>query len=85
MKELVDALAAHYRPKPLIIVQRFQFNSRIRKEGESFAKFIAELQRLAEECEFGTFLQDMLSDRLAVGIANDRIQRRLLAEKTLTF
>ena len=37
-------------------------------------KFIAGLQRLAEECEFGTFLQDMLRDHLVVGIANDRIE-----------
>ena len=30
-------------------------------------------------------LSDMLRDRLVVGIMNDRIQRRLLAEKELTF
>ena len=78
-------MTEHFDPKPSVIVQRFRFNSRSRQEGESVAKFTAELQRLSEHCEFGAVLSDMLRDRLVVGIMNDRIQRRLLAEKELTF
>ena len=40
---------------------------------------------LSEHCNFGAALNDMLRDRLVCGIADQRIQRRLLAELDLTF
>ena len=83
--EILQTLTEHFDPKPSVIVQRFRFNSRLHQEGESVAKFMAELQQLSEHCEFGAMLNDMLRDRLVVGIMNNRIQRRLLAEKELTF
>ena len=46
---------------------------------------MAELRKLSEHCNFGTALNDMLRDRLVCGIADQRIQRRLLTEPDLTF
>ena len=80
--KILQTLTEHFDPKPSVIVQQFRFNSRSRQEGESVAKFTAELQRLSEHCEFGAVLSDMLRDRLVIGIMNDRIQQRLLAEKS---
>ena len=72
-------------PKPSIIVQRFVFHSRSRKDSESIATFVAELKRLSEHCGFGDTLQDMLRDRLVCGINDGRIRRRLLSESDLTY
>ena len=83
--DIVSALQNHYQPKPSIIVQRFMFHSRAQKQGETVAEYVAELKRLAEHCGFDTVLNDMLRDRLVCGIVDERIQRRLLAEPTLTF
>ena len=47
--------------------------------------YIAELKRLAEDCEFGEFLGQMLRDRIVCGINDPRIQRRLLAEREFTY
>ena len=75
----------HYNPKPVVTVQRYKFNSRSRKEGETVATFVAELRRLAIHCEFGDSLNDMLRDRLICGINDARIQRRLLSEGKIDF
>ena len=83
--DIVKQMTDHYQPKPSIIVQRFKFHSRSRKQGESVATYIAELKRLAEDCEFGEFLKQMLRDRIVCGINDPRIQRRLLAERELTY
>lgn len=40
---------------------------------------------MAEDCEFGEVLPDMLRDRLVCGINNARIQRCLLQESNLQF
>ena len=83
--DIVKQMTDHYQPKPSIIVQRFKFHSRSRKQGESVATYIAELKRLAEDCKFGEFLEQMLRDRIVCGINDPRIQRRLLAERELTY
>ena len=61
------------------------FNSRVRKQGESIATYIAELKRLSEHCEFAGILEDMLCDRLVCGINDSHIQHRLLAEPDLNY
>ena len=83
--ELIDIVRKHHDPKPSAIVQRFHFNSRNRHTGESIAAYVAQLRQLAEHCEYGTTLNDMLRDRLVCGVDDLRIQRRLLAEPQLTF
>ena len=83
--EIVAVMRDHYHPRPSIIVQRYTFNSRSRKEGESIAMYVAELKKLSTECEYGDSLNEMIRDRLVCGVNDGRIQRRLLAEPDLTF
>ena len=82
---LVQLIKDHQSPKPSMIVQRFKFNSRVRKADESVRTYVAELRKLSEYCEYNSQLDDMLRDRLVCGIGDVRIQTRLLSEKNLTF
>ena len=68
-----------------MIVQRYKLNTRSRKQGESVAAYIAALRELAEHCSYGASLPEMLRDRLVCGINHEGIQRKLLAEKDLTY
>lgn len=83
--EIFTVLSSHYVPKPSVVVSRFKFNSRTRQPGEAVSDYIAALKKLSSECEYGTFLPDMLRDRLVCGIADATMQRRLLEEVNLTF
>jgi len=82
---LVKTLADHFSPTPSEIVQRFKFNSRSRRQGESVATFVAELRAIAAWCNFGETLEAMLRDRIVCGINDSTIQKRLLAESKLTY
>ena len=82
---LVKTLADHFNPTPLEIVQRFKFNSRFRKPGESVATFVAELRAIATTCNCGETLEAMLRDRMVCGVNDNTIQKQLLAEPKLTF
>ena len=66
--ELTKLVADHYTPPTSMIVQRFQFNSRSQKEGESIAEFVADLRRISEHCRYENTLDDMLRDRLVCSI-----------------
>ena len=83
--EIVQLMSDHYNPKPTATVQRCLFNARSRKPGESVAKFVAELKELAEYCDFGAKLDEMIRDRLVCGISDERWQKRLLSEAGLTY
>ena len=84
-KDVVAALTAHYNPNPSQITERFKFNSRIRRQGENIATFVADLRRLTEHCGYGSTLDEMIRDRFVCGINDARIQRRLLSEPALTL
>ncbi|XP_026006849.1 synaptotagmin-14 isoform X2 [Astatotilapia calliptera] len=84
-QELVLLMKNHFDPKPSEIVQRYKFDSRSRKPNETVMEYVAELRRLAQDCNYGNTLQQMLRDRIVCGIKEDRIQRRLLSEIDLTF
>ena len=80
-----EFLEKHFNPKPSSIVQRFKFNTRVRKSGESVATYVAELRAIGEHCDFGDILDLMIRDRHICGINDTRIQRRLLQEPNLTY
>ena len=83
--ELKELLVSHYSPKPILIAERFKFHRRNQHESETVAQFVVELKRLALKCEFGTFLEEALRDRLVCGLKSVQIQKKLLAERDLTF
>ncbi|KAG1662192.1 hypothetical protein GQR58_021058 [Nymphon striatum] len=84
-EELVQLVADHQEPRPSVIVSRFKFNSCVREPGQHISLYVATLRKLAEPCNYGTTLNEMLRDRLVMGVNDDRIQRRLLSESELTL
>ena len=73
--ELSEALCHHYKPKKLIIVERFAFYGRSQGESESVTEFDAELHKLALHCAFDDFLSQALRDRFVCGLKDQSIQK----------
>ena len=83
--EIVAVLTKHCEPKPLVIAERFHFHCRQQATGESVSCYVAELRRLATNCEFGAYLEEALRDRFVCGLKNEGTQKWLLSEADLTF
>ena len=84
-EEVVEHLNKHYDPKPLVIAERFKFHKRNQQADESIAEYCAALRKHASTCQFGTFLDEALRDRLVCGMKDLATQGRLLAESKLTL
>lgn len=84
-EELAATLRRHFEPKPLVIAERFHFHRRNQASGESISDYVAELRRLATNCEFGDYLEQALRDRFVCGIRHENTQKRLLTEANLTL
>ena len=52
---------------------------------EAVPKYIARLRQLSQDCQFGSFLDEMIRDRLVCGINSEMIQSRLLSEPELSL
>ena len=48
LDKMKDVLRKHFDPKPSPIVQRFKFYTRVRKQDESVATYVAELRVIGE-------------------------------------
>lgn len=83
--DLVKYLDEIYSPRRLVVSERFKFNQCCQSPGESVQEFITTLKKLASHCEFDTFLDDALRDRLIVGLVDEACQRKLLGESSLNF
>ena len=68
-----------------MIAECFKFYRRTQREGESVAEHIVALKELSTYCEFRTFLNDAMRDRLVCGLYKEATQKRLLMEAELTF
>ena len=83
--ELIELMKTHKTPTPSIILERLKFFKRDRQENKNIATYRAELRKLSRFCDFRNNLEDMLRDRLACGVRNNRMQQKLLSEPTLTL
>ena len=83
--EIVAPLKNHYKPKVIVVYERFKFYNRSQSANASIADFVAELKSCVHTCQFGSSLKELLRNRLTCGIRNEATQRALLTESDLTF
>ena len=67
------------------IYQRAKFNSRKQEDEESVHTFITALYSLAEKCNFGSLYNDMIRDRIIVGIKVVKLSERMQLDESLTL
>ena len=84
-KELCTLMEKHIRPAPNVIHERFLFNTRNKKEDESISEYVTLLRKMSEHCNFEKKVNEHRCDRLVVGVKDEKIQERLLGERTLTL
>ena len=64
LTQLVAILKSYFKPKPVIITERFHFHRCSQVMKESIAECLAELCRISTHCSFGDYLEQALRDCL---------------------
>lgn len=82
---ILDALEGHFKPTKNVIFERFVFGSLKQEEGETIDCFVTRLREKAATCDYGQLKDDLIRDRLVLGIADENARRRLLRERTLSL
>ena len=61
--ETLQCFENHFVPRRNIIFERYKFNSKVQKPGESVESFITSLHSLAESCDYGALKEELIRDK----------------------
>ncbi|KAJ8932068.1 hypothetical protein NQ314_014968 [Rhamnusium bicolor] len=83
--ETLTALENHFIPRRNTIFERYKFNTRTQQPGESIESFITSLHSLAEHCLYGALKEELIRDRIVVGMLDQKTSERLQLQTNLTL
>ena len=86
-EDLTAMLSRHYHCGENEVISSYQFDTRDQAENETISDYIVALQKLSINCAFGdeNQLNKRLRNRLVVGVKEDAIRNRLLADQDLSW
>ena len=73
--KVIEKLDAHFKVRRNVIFERARFNKRDQLESESAEEYITALYSLVETCDYGTMKDEMLRDRLVVGVHDAKVSK----------
>ena len=81
----LQALEEHFKPKRNVVYERYVFNLCTQNDQETTDEFVNRIRKLASSCEFGTLTEELIRDKLVLGIKDQATKLRLLKEEKLTL
>eukprot|EP00731_Ephydatia_muelleri_P009839 Em0005g425a len=84
-REAIETFEIYFRVKRNVIYERARFNSRNQLEGEPVEQYVLSLHSLARNCEYGTLQEELIRDRIVIGIRDKALSRRLQLDADLTL
>ncbi|XP_050516691.1 uncharacterized protein LOC126891558 [Diabrotica virgifera virgifera] len=80
---IIEKFDAHFIPQKNVIFKRFKFNTPSQQPGESVDAYITALHSLAEHCSYGALKDELIRDRIVVGVLDVKVSERLQLQKNL--
>ena len=82
---IISKLTEYFEPQRNIIYERYFFNSATQRSENKIDQFVNELRKLASTCEYGTLSDELIRDRIVIGVSDSSMRARLLRESDLTL
>lgn len=82
---ILKVLEAHFIGTTNETYERYKFNIRSQKKGETFDAFIGAIRVLSKSCNFGALEDSLLRDKIVCGVNKEHTRRKLLAESQLNL
>ena len=79
----ITALEEYFKPKTSVVYERYVFNSCVQSPDESIDGFVNRLRKAASTCKFGTLTDELIRDRIVMGLQDKTTKLRLLKEENL--
>ncbi|XP_046590280.1 uncharacterized protein LOC124293457 [Neodiprion lecontei] len=76
--KVIEHFEAYCVPKKNVVFERFVFYKRDQQDGETFEQYLTDIKKLSKNCQFQNFTNQMIRDRIVLGISDLILQNRLL-------
>ena len=84
--KVLEKVDEFFQVRKNVIYERARFNQRNQQSGETAEQYIMALYDLAQHCDYGEMKNEMIRDRLVVGIRDSSIlSEKLQLDSTLTL
>ena len=83
MHECIEALEAYFKPKRNVVYERYLFNMCQQNPDEPVDGYVNRLRKAASTCQFGTLTEELIRERLVIGLRDHATKLRLLKEDSL--
>ena len=80
---VVEKFNDFFKVRRNVIFERARFNRRNQQDGETVEEYIMDLYKLAENCNYGNLKEEMIRDRLVVGISDRKLSERMQLDPEL--
>ena len=80
-----ESFENYFIKKRNVIFERTKFNLRVQTAEESVDNFITDLHSLAEFCEYGDLHDQLIRDRIVVGLRDKKLSKQLQMDSALTL
>ena len=84
-ENVIERFTLHFVGRSNTIFEHARFNRRVQAEKESVIDFIEDLYKLAETCQFVALKDELIRDRIVVGIQNANLSQKLMQDEKLTL
>ncbi len=84
-EDVKTALDEYFKVRRNVICERARFNKRTQSPGEPVDTFIQDLYKLSESCDYGNLREDLIRDRIVVGVYSDALSDSLQAKSDLSL
>lgn len=82
---VLEKFNSFFQVRKNVIYERARFNRRNQQCGETAEQYIMALYDLAEYCDYGEMTEEMIRDRLVVGIRDTTLSEKLQLDAALTL
>lgn len=83
LKNIVAAFDERIIPKRNVIYERYKFGLAKQESGESVDQFVSNLKSLAKSCDYNTMEEELIRDKIVLGVESNDLRKRLLSERDL--
>ncbi|UYV81904.1 K02A2.6-like [Cordylochernes scorpioides] len=85
LPKIIEALDNHFTPQKNVIYERYIFNTSNQEENEGIDSYTNRLRGLASSCEYDILTEELIRDRIVLGIKDNRVRKKLLMEPKLNL
>ena len=64
-------------PQKNVVFERFKFNNSFQSPNETVDSYINNLRYLASTCEFGALTDELIRDRLVIGVKESSLKEKI--------